>query len=113
VTRAALLDAVRAASRGEMLLRPEVVARALARTRSSHPPEAPPGGPLSEREREVLDGVARDERNKAIAERLGITERTVKAHLSSAFNKLGVDSRAGAVSVALRRGLLAKTRPPG
>jgi NarL family two-component system response regulator YdfI len=106
VTRAALLDAVRAAARGEMLLRPEVLARVLARARSTGPADPSPGGALSEREREVLEGVAQGERNKEIAQRLGISERTVKAHLASAFNKLGVDSRAGAVSVAMQRGLL-------
>ena len=106
VTRAALLDAVRAAARGEMLLRSDVLDRVLARARSRRSPEPSPGAPLSEREREVLARVAEGERNKEIASRLGISERTVKAHLASAFNKLGVDSRAGAVSVALQRGLL-------
>lgn len=55
----------------------------------------------------MLARVARGERNKAIADRLGITERTVKAHLAAVFNKLGVDSRAGAVSVGIQRGLVA------
>lgn len=103
-TREALLGAVRAAARGELLLRPEVLTRLLARSRSQ---AGPPGGPLSDREREVLSRVARGERNKEIADRLGITERTVKAHLASVFNKLGVDSRAGAVSVGIQRGLVA------
>ncbi len=44
--------------------------------------------------------------NKKIAERLAIAERTVKAHVTSIFNRLGVDSRTEAVAVALRRGLL-------
>ena len=113
-TREALLDAVRAAARGEMLLRPDVLARLLERTRAARaapPPTAPMS--LSERERQVLEGVARGERNKEIAEVLGISERTVKAHLASAYNKLGVDSRAGAVAVALQRGLLAAVRRVG
>lgn len=112
-TRQALLDAVRAAARGETLLRPEVIARVLARARERRQGAEPPGGPLSEREREVLEGVARGERNKEIAGRLGISERTVKAHLASAFNKLGVDSRAGAVSAAMQRGLIGAGRRPG
>lgn len=48
---------------------------------------------LSEREREVARAVARGESNKEIARRLGITERTVKAHLSAAFGQLGVRDR--------------------
>lgn len=48
---------------------------------------------LSEREREVAQAVARGESNKEIANRLGISERTVKAHLSAAFGILGVRDR--------------------
>jgi NarL family two-component system response regulator YdfI len=61
---------------------------------------------LTERELEVLTAVAGGERNKEIAYRLGISERTVKAHLTNVYNKLGVDSRAAAVSVAMQRDLL-------
>ncbi len=111
-SREALFNAIRAAGRGETLLKPEIMARLLAV--ASAPPAAHPSQPaagepaalLSEREREVLAGVARGERSKEIALRLGISERTVKAHLDSIFNKLGVDSRAAAVSVALQRGIL-------
>jgi NarL family two-component system response regulator YdfI len=63
---------------------------------------------LTDREQEVLIGVARGERSKEIAARLGITERTVKAHLASIYNKFGVDSRAAAIAVASQRGLLPK-----
>ncbi len=61
---------------------------------------------LTDREHEVLEGVAQGERSKEIAARLGITERTVKAHLTSIYNKLGVDSRAAAVAEAAQRGWL-------
>ena len=105
--RATLLDAIRAAARGETLLTPEIMASLLAQT-EARPGAAPAdsGPPLTDREREVLAGVARGERNKEIAFRLGITERTVKAHLSSIFNKFGVDSRAAAIAVAAQRGIL-------
>jgi NarL family two-component system response regulator YdfI len=53
-----------------------------------------------------LQGVALGERNKEIAYRLGISERTVKAHLSSIYSKFGVDSRAAAVAIATQNGLL-------
>ena len=61
---------------------------------------------LSEREQEVLALLAQGAPNKEIAVRLHITERTVKAHVTGIFNKLGVNSRAEAVAVALRSGLL-------
>jgi NarL family two-component system response regulator YdfI len=63
---------------------------------------------LTDRELEVLTCVARGERSKEIAAQLGISERTVKAHLASIYNKLGVDSRAAAVATAIQRGLLTK-----
>jgi len=56
----------------------------------------------------LLRAAARGERSKEIALHLGIAERTVKAHLDSVYNKLGVDSRAAAVATAIERGLLTK-----
>jgi NarL family two-component system response regulator YdfI len=61
---------------------------------------------LTGRELQVLRGVAQGERSKEIALRLGITERTVKAHLASIYSRLGVDSRAAAIAVAAQRGIL-------
>jgi len=107
--RQILFDSLRAAARGEALLRPDVLARVLNQlpTARRESESAPRGDiALTEREREVLAGVARGERSKEIAARLGISERTVKAYLSSIYNKLGVDSRAAAIAVAAERGLL-------
>lgn len=101
--RTTLIDSIRAAAHGETLLTPEAMARLLAHT--SAPAKKGPTY-LTERELEVLEGVAQGERNKEIAARLGITERTVKAHLTSIYNKFGVDSRAAAIAVASQRGLL-------
>jgi len=102
--RETLFHAIRAAARGEMLLKPEIVAKVLAH--ATAPPA--PSGPLdlTGREHEVLEAVAQGERSKEIAARLHITERTVKAHLTSIYNKLGVDSRAAAVAEAIQRGWL-------
>jgi len=61
---------------------------------------------LTDREFEVLEAVARGERSKEVASHLGISERTVKAHLASIYQKLGVDSRAAAIAVAAQKGLL-------
>jgi DNA-binding CsgD family transcriptional regulator len=63
------------------------------------------GRDLTPRELEVLQAIVSGARSGAIAASLGITERTVKAHLASIYQKLGVDSRAAAVAAALRRGL--------
>ncbi|HEY7349966.1 MAG TPA: response regulator transcription factor [Ktedonobacterales bacterium] len=106
-----LVQALRAAARGEMLVQPEVMARILARAAQALSPpsrttRARHSLDLTEREREVLSGVARGERSKEIALRLGISERTVGAYINTIFSKLGVDSRASAVAVALERGLL-------
>ncbi len=109
--RAALFDTIRAAARGEALLSPEILARALSEPEPRETPlpvrAVPPSpSPLTEREQEVLEGIARGERSKEIAARLHITERTVKAHLASIYNKLGVDSRAAAIAAAIQRGWL-------
>ena len=63
-------------------------------------------GDLTARELEVLRLAASGKRSKEIASALAISERTVKAHLAHAYQKLGVESRAEAVAVASRRGLL-------
>lgn len=106
--RVALFDTIRAAARGETLLRPEIMARVLSIAGGSR--QAAKGNlstnDLTEREQEVLEAVARGERSKEVALHLGITERTVKAHLASIYGKLGVDSRAAAISVAMQKGLL-------
>jgi DNA-binding CsgD family transcriptional regulator len=61
---------------------------------------------LTAREIEILRELSRVGRNGAIAENLGIAERTVKAHLESIYMKLGVESRAEAVAAALQRKLI-------
>ena len=104
-SRERLFHAIQAAARGETLLAPEMLLKLLNGAENPAPIE---GGmlKLSEREMEVLAAVARGERSKEIAFNLGISERTVKAHLASIYNKLGVDSRAAAIAIAAQRGLL-------
>jgi len=101
--RDVLFEAIRAAARGESLLPSAVVEKVVAHLAEPRPARS---AGLSEREREVLALLADGAANKQIAARLRITERTVKAHVTSIFNKLGVNSRAEAVAVALRGGLL-------
>lgn len=108
-SRGTLFHTLRAAARGETLLMPEVVKRVLAEPTASQSQQSrrvEKGISLTDRESEVLSAVASGETSKKIALNLGITERTVKAHLASIFNKLGVDSRAAAVAAAIQKGLL-------
>ena len=62
--------------------------------------------PLTGREIEVLAALADGLSNRAIAARLGISEETVKFHLSAIFGKLGASNRTDAVRQALRRGIV-------
>jgi NarL family two-component system response regulator YdfI len=103
--RETLFNSIRAAARGETLLKPEIMARLLSKAAAVNTP-ANARTDLTGRELEVLKRVAQGERSKEIAVGLGISERTVKAHLASIYNKLGVDSRAAAISIAAQKGLL-------
>jgi DNA-binding NarL/FixJ family response regulator len=96
-----LRNGVRAAARGESPLSPKA-ARALVASRSSG---AGPAVDLSPREREVLGCVAKGLPNKLIARRLEISEKTVKAHLTSIYQQIGVTDRTQAALWAQRNGL--------
>jgi DNA-binding NarL/FixJ family response regulator len=100
-TGAELLEAAHSAVLGEPVLHPATTAALLQQLRGDGPTPA-----LSPRETEVLRQVAAGQTNKAIALQLGISEHTVKFHLGSAMTKLGAASRAEAVAVAMRRGLI-------
>ncbi len=93
-----VLDGVRAVSRGESPIHP-VVARRLLTARTS---AAPAEVSMTPRETEVLGLVRAGLANKQIARRLGISERTVKAHLSSVFQRIGVVDRTQAALWAER-----------
>jgi non-specific serine/threonine protein kinase len=69
-------------------------------------PHRSDGEPLSPREREVLTLLVEGCSNREIGRRLGISENTVKAHVTSIYDRLGINGRAAAVSVAVRRGLV-------
>lgn len=106
-SRDALLGAVRAAARGETLLTPEMVTKLMIYVEEPSQPALPqPATPLTDRELSVLRLMAEGLRTKEIADRLGIAERTVKAHLTAIFIKLGATCRAEAVSRAAVMGLL-------
>jgi len=96
-----LLNGVRAAARGESPLHPKAARQLLtARTRRTSPTVE-----LTPRESEVLGLVRQGLANKQIARRLGISERTVKAHLTSTFQRIGVLDRTQAALWAERNGI--------
>ena len=68
--------------------------------------KAPPVPELTERQRQILKSITEGLTNYAIAARLGISEDGVKRHVNAIFLKLGVESRAEAVAIALRKHLL-------
>jgi NarL family two-component system response regulator YdfI len=119
VSRETLFQTIHAAARGELLMQPHIMARILSHATSpaASQPSAQTAiatrGLLTERERTVLAAVARGERNKEIALRLKVTEHTIKAHLSSIYTKLEVDSRASAVAKAIELGILPPQYLPG
>jgi DNA-binding NarL/FixJ family response regulator len=90
-----------AAARGESPLAPKAAAEVIA----ARTPEAPAGG-ISDRERQVLVLVASGLANKQIARKLGISEKTVKGHLTRIFQAIGVADRTQAALWAERNGLL-------
>jgi DNA-binding NarL/FixJ family response regulator len=100
-TGAELLEAAESAVLGEPVLHPGTTATLFQQLRGDGPAVT-----LSPRETEVLRQVAAGQTNKAIALLLGISEHTVKFHLGSAMTKLGAASRAEAVALAIRRGLI-------
>lgn len=103
----ALAAAVRALAQGLVVLDPAVAAVIAATTNPRLDPGAAGGEPLTDREYDVLRLMAVGLGNKAIARDLGISENTVKFHVSAIFAKLGASARTEAVTLALRRGLLA------
>jgi DNA-binding NarL/FixJ family response regulator len=95
-----VFEGIRAVARGESPIHPRA-ARQLLGARSA----APALPDLTPREREVLGLVRQGLANKQIARRLGISERTVKAHLTSAFARIGVTDRTQAALWAERQGM--------
>jgi len=95
--RRELLDTVRSVHRGQRCIPPEI-AMELAQHMGQ--------GPLSPREMEVLHYAASGHSNRRIAERMTISEETVKAHMKNVLAKLAANDRTHAVTIALRRGII-------
>lgn len=95
--REELVDTIRRVHRGETCLAPSLVEKLAASVSND---------PLTRREQEVLELLAKGRSNKEIASTLSISEPTVKTHLRSLFGKLDVLSRTEAIAVASRKGLV-------
>jgi DNA-binding NarL/FixJ family response regulator len=115
VQPAQLVDAIRVVARGDALLAPTVTRRLLDRFAGSLPGPAAPAPPeldeLTEREREVLALLASGLSNSELAERLVVSETTVKTHVSSILRKLGLRDRVQAVVLAYQAGLVSPRSP--
>ena len=110
--REELFHAIRVVAAGGSLLAPTVAARMIAGATgtgaSSSPGDKfpPLAEPLTPREQEVLGELAEGQTNREIAARLGVTERTVKSHVTAILAKLEAGNRTEAVRIAVRRGLV-------
>jgi two-component system, NarL family, response regulator LiaR len=100
-----LVKAIRTVHGGEALLHPAVAARLMDEFAAGPAPQPDSEG-LTAREREVLTLIARGLPNKLIARELSISEKTVKAHVSSILGKLGLTDRTQAALYAVRSGLV-------
>lgn len=92
-----LFRCIRAVHAGEAYLQPKVAAKLAQRMQEE---------PLTEREEQILKLLAEGKSNRGIGQVLHITESTVKSHMKSLFVKLDVTSRAEAIALAARRGLV-------
>lgn len=98
--------AIAAAADGLIVLHPDFAERSLAAAPPPVRDSGPSGEPLSPREHQVLQLLAAGLGNKQVAAQLGISEHTVKFHVNSIFDKLNASSRAEAVAIGARRGLI-------
>ena len=101
-----LFRTLEAAIRGEILLQPNIMEKIVKYKRKEVHADKVAENNLTEKELFVLKAIARGYKNKEIAFDMGIAERTVKAHLTNIYNKLGVNSRSEAVAVSIERKLI-------
>lgn len=97
-----LAGAIRAIKSGESVLHPKIIAKLLKRAMAAPAEEHKTSEILSGRESEILKFVAMGMSNREIAEKLFLSERTIKAHLTNIFNKLNVASRSEAIVKGLQ-----------
>ena len=100
-----VFDAVRVVHAGDSLLQPVIASKLLRQmSQNTEPPDE--SGSITPREMEVLGLLVQGLQNKEIADRLGITERTVKFHVGSILGRLNAGNRTEAVAIAVQRELI-------
>jgi NarL family two-component system response regulator LiaR len=104
-----LADMVRKAAAGESVLHPRVAARVIQEVRTAKPDVPPAFTDLTERELDVLRLIAEGQSNTAIAEKLVLSEKTVKGHVSNILGKLHIVDRTQAAVFAWQQGLMNRT----
>jgi NarL family two-component system response regulator LiaR len=104
-----LVDAVRKAARGEAVLHPRVAARVVQELHGAHQDTPNAFSELSDRELDVLRLIADGLSNADIAERLVISEKTVKSHVSNILSKLHLADRTQAAVYAWREGVVRRS----
>lgn len=103
--------ALTAVAQGKAYLSPSISAKVVEGfLRSSADAAADPLATLTERQREILQLVAEGNANKEIADRLGVTIKTVEAHRAQLMERLGIHDVAGLVRLAIRAGLISPER---
>lgn len=103
-----LVEMVRKAAEGESVLHPRVASRLIQEVRQAKRTVPPAFAELTERELEVLRMIAEGHANAVIAERLVLSEKTVKGHVSNILSKLHMEDRTQAAVFAWQQGLMAK-----
>jgi two-component system, NarL family, response regulator YdfI len=98
--------AVEAAATGLLVIHPDVAEYVAKATDARSSRSSPLRQSMSPRESEILNLLASGLANKEIARLLKISDHTVKFHVTSIFNKLGVSNRTEAVAIGIRRGLV-------
>ena len=101
-----LVDAIRTVAAGGAYLDPAVASKVMGRLGPAKDSHSPLGRELTKREGVVLRELASGRSNKEIANRLFITERTVKYHINSLFTKLRARNRTQALRAAIEQGLI-------
>jgi len=101
-----LINAIHAVWRGDLYVHPAMTRALLKDLEAAREAEPPPAEPLTPREIEVLSLIAQGYTNRQIAEKLGISVRTVETHRANLMSKLGLRSRVELVRYAREHGLL-------